>query len=187
MTTTYSGGSLRLVIESLGPLLVNPGVLGRVKTVMQPLAIRFFAFSQVTFDGICLRGSFPLARTSLISSRNHVPLLSRSHGIDGRAVHVVVPRNGTDGESSRGNSRDVRGCGSFASAGRGGTLFEGNIMSASCSTFNCKAQECSASRWVAVGVGVDGIAWCPRQRWVSLAELQSLKGVPFGQRRYAAH
>ena len=63
-----------------------------------------------------------------------------------------------------------------------------NIMSATYSSSNCNLPEYVMLGWDAVGGGVDCVAWCPRQWWTWLAELQPLKGVvPFERRRYAAH
>ena len=70
------------------------------------------------------QGNIPSARTRLPQGIKNVPLLSRRHGIDRRTVHVVVPSDGTDSEGGRGDSREVRGCGSFAGARGGGTLFK---------------------------------------------------------------
>jgi hypothetical protein len=85
----------RLVVERLVPFLVLPWVLSGMETVVR--SVSFFVANAIVHN-IPHQGSI----------RKHSPFFRGRHGIDIAAVEVVVPRDGSDGESGGTDGESIR-------------------------------------------------------------------------------
>ena len=112
---------LRLVIEGLEPLLVNPGVLRGVQTAQKEdlsaldgsrRKLALVAHTSSAYQPSCIRTRGRRRRqgrrrVSQAVGAVNSPFLGRRHCVCGRAVLMVVPGHGSDGDGGRGGGGHV--------------------------------------------------------------------------------
>lgn len=124
------------MVKGLEPLLVNPGVLGRVQT-KSAVSLVLLLFLQNPLDGmvgrIC-RNAGRRPRSATRAGRfatGHSPFLSGRRGVRGRPIEMVVPGNRAGGDGGSGGGSDVqperRVSSGSGARGRRGALAETGI------------------------------------------------------------